>query len=381
MNEEDRRTEPALSLPKGGQGGRPPLKFALSLDHLAWTRGNAAATVAKSVRYARLADEAGFDSVWLNEDPEGWDAFAVLGALSRETTRLRLGTGVTNPFHRHPNLMAASVATLDRLTGGRAFLGLGRGQPEWYARALGIEPHPPLALLEETLDLLDQWWTPPYRAMADGPLAIHGWERSIAPVARPPIYLAAVGPKALELAGRRADGVLFNELASPAYLSWAIAHVRESAVNAGRNPDDLAFFVNPAVYVTDDPEPVLERKKEFIATVHALPGMDRLLETPGFDVAGIVTSVRQAMKTEEVLKRGGGFPDLRREGDLDAARRAIPTELVAHLAVVGPLGIVRDRIKTLAELGATHIFLDRRGLPGDAGAVRALMNALLDRSS
>jgi 5,10-methylenetetrahydromethanopterin reductase len=356
-----------------------PPKFALSLDHLAWTRGDAAAAVAESVAFARLADEAGFDSLWLNEDPEGWDAFAVLGALSREATRLRLGTGVTNPFHRHPNLIAASVATLDRLSGGRAFLGLGRGQPEWYARALGMAPHSPLALLEETLDLLGQWWTPPYRAAADGPLTIHEWERSIVPLARPPIYLAAVGPKALELAGRRADGVLFNELASPEYLARAIARVRESAIRAGRDPADLAFFVNSAVYVTDDPEPVLERKKGFIATVHALPGMERLLETPEFDVSGIVRNVRQAMKTEEILKRGGGFPDLRREGDLAAARRAIPTELVAHLAAVGPLPVVRDRLKTLTELGATHIFLDRRGLPADADAVRALMGSLSTR--
>jgi hypothetical protein len=113
--------------------------------------------------------------------------------------------------------------------------------------------------------------------------------------------------------------------------------------------------------------------------VHALPGMERLLETPEFDVAGIVRNVRQAMKTEEILERGGGFPDLRREGDLAAARRAIPTELVAHLAAVGPLPVVRDRLKTLIELGATHIFLDRRGLPADAGAVRALMGSLSTR--
>jgi alkanesulfonate monooxygenase SsuD/methylene tetrahydromethanopterin reductase-like flavin-dependent oxidoreductase (luciferase family) len=353
-----------------------PLKFALSLDHLAWTRGDPAAAVAESVAFARLADEAGLDSLWLNEDPEGWDAFAVLGALARETAHVRLGTGVTNPFHRHPNLIAASVATIDRLSDGRAFLGLGRGQPEWYAHALGIAPHSPLALLEETLDLLDQWWTPPHRASADGPLPIHEWERSIVPIARPPVYLAAVGPKALELAGRRADGVLFNELASHEYLTEAITRVRDAARNAGRDPAALAFFVNPAVYVTDDPEPVLERKKGFVATVHTLPGMERLLSTPAFDVPAIVDRVRRAMKTDEVLARGGGFPELRREGDLAAARRAIPTELIAHLAAVGPISVIRNRLRTLAEIGATHVFLDRRGLPSDIAAVQALVGQL-----
>lgn len=353
-----------------------PLKFVLALDHLAWTRGDPVVAVSRTVGDARLADEAGFDSLWLNEDPEGWDAFACLGALSRETTRVRLGTGVTNPFHRHPNLIAASAATIDRLSSGRAFLGLGRGQPEWYAHALGITVHSPLALLEETMTLLRQWWAPPHRASANGPLAVRGWERSIVPLGSPPIYLAAAGPKALALAGRLADGVLFNELASPEYLRDAIARVRSQAVESDRDPDALAFFANPGTFVTDDPEPVLERKKGFIATVLALPGMDRLLTTAEFDVPAIIDRVRRVMKTEEILARGGGFPDLRREGDLAAARRAIPTGLVAHLAAVGPLPIVRERLRTLAELGATHIFLDRRGLPADASAVRKLLRDL-----
>jgi alkanesulfonate monooxygenase SsuD/methylene tetrahydromethanopterin reductase-like flavin-dependent oxidoreductase (luciferase family) len=350
-----------------------PLRFCLALDHLDWTRRIVGTAVERTVRFARLADEAGLDSVWLNEDPEGWDAFAVLGALARETARVRLGTGVTNPYHRHPNLIAASAATLDRLTNGRAFLGLGRGQPEWYARALGVAPLGPLPLLEETIDLLEQWWSPPHRAAAEGPLPVRDWERSIAPLGRPPIYLAAAGPRALDLAGRRADGVLFNALASPEYLAEAIARVRASAAAAGRDPGKLAFFANPVAHVTDDPEPELERKKGFIATVHALPGMERLLETPGFDIASIVANVRRAMKTEEILGRGGGFPDLRREGDLAAARRAIPTELVAHLAAVGPLPVVRERLHSLAAIGATHVFLDRRGLPPDATDLRRLV--------
>jgi 5,10-methylenetetrahydromethanopterin reductase len=352
------------------------LKFCLALDDLDWTRGNPATAVSRTVAYARLADEAGFDSVWLNEDPEGWDAFAVLGALSRETTRVRLGTGVTNPFHRHPNLMAASAATLDRLSGGRAFLGIGRGQPEWYARALGIAPLSPLPLLEETVELLEQWWSPPHRATAEGPLSVREWERSITPLGQLPIYLAAAGPKALDLAGRRADGVLFNALASPEYLAVAIGRVRASAAAVGRAPNGLAFFVNPVAHVTNDLESELERNKGFIAIVHALPGMERLLETPGFDIPAIIERVRRAMKTEEILSRGGGFPDLRREGDLAAARRAIPTELVARLAAVGPLPVVRDRLRALAAIGATHVFLDRRGLPPDAGDVGRLIGEL-----
>ena len=300
-------------------------------------------------------------------------AFAVIGAIARETTSIRLGPGVTNPFHRHPNLIAASVATVDRLSDGRAFLGLGRGQPDWYGRALGVPPYPPLDLLAETFDLLDQWWTPPHRASASTPIPVNDWQRSIVPERRPPIYLAAAGPKALQLAGQRADGVLFNELASVEYLTTAISRVRESALTTGRDPDHLHFYVNPALHVTDEPESVLERKKGFIATVYSLPGMEQLLASSHFDVAEIMKQVRGAMRTDEILSSGGGFPDLRTYGDLAGARKAIPTQFVAELAAVGSLEYVRHRVKELTAIGATHIFVDRAGLPSIIEAARSLI--------
>ncbi|HEY8447176.1 MAG TPA: LLM class flavin-dependent oxidoreductase [Thermomicrobiales bacterium] len=349
------------------------MQFSLAIDHRDWVRSAGADGVAATFRLAELADRAGFDSLWINEDPDGWDAFAVLGAIAARTERIRLGTGVVNPFGRHPNLIAASVATLDRLAPGRAFLGLGRGQPEWHERALGVAPHSPLALLEETATLLDQWWSPPYRANAGEPIPVRNWERSIHPTTRPPRYLAAVGPKALNLAGRRFDGVLFNEMASDAFLRKAIATVKDAAMSVGRDPGQLRFFANPAVTVTDDPEPVYERKKVGIALIHALPGMDRLLDVPGYDIEGMMRDVRRVMRVDEILAEGGGFPELRERGNLSAARALIPTDLVSQLVVVGPLPYVRRRLAELANFGVTDVFLDRRGLPRDQDQLRQLL--------
>lgn len=355
------------------------LRFCLAIDHGEWRRANTRDPAAAVLALAALADQIGLDSLWLNEDPDGWDAFAVLGAAAAVTSRIRLGPGVTNPYQRHPNLLAASVATLDRLSHGRAFLGLGRGQPEWHTVGLGLPPYPPLALLEETARLLDQWWTPPFRASATGPIRVQDWERSVHPETRPPRYLAAAGPKALRLAGRLFDGVLFNELASVPFMRQAIATVRQAAIEAGRDPASLSFFANPAVIVTDDPEPVLERKKALIATVYVLPGMERLLDVPGFDVPGLVARLRATMRVDEVLARGGGFPELRRAGDLAAARAQVPTGLVAQLAIAGTLDSVRSRLAGLEAIGITHVFLDRHGLPRDPEAARSLLAMLQQR--
>lgn len=348
------------------------MRFALALDDGSWARGASAEQV---LELARRADAGGVDSLFLTEDPDGWDAFAMLGALSRQTSRIRLGTGVVNPYHRHPNLIAASVATLDRLAPGRLVLGLGRGQPEWYERALGMERGKPLTRLKETILLLRQW-------ESSGVASIHGefqidhWIRKMHPAQQVPVYIAAAGPKALSLAGQMADGVYFNMLATPDYLAGAIRQVRTAALDAGRDPDALAFVAHPGVRVTDDPARVLRARKRFIATVLVLPGMDVLLQNPELDLPPVMRAVRSAMKVDEILARGGAFRDLAREGDIEAAVAAIPDALVARGSAVGPLDVVRQRIAEFAAAGVTDLVFDTAGLPDSADGIRALIDDL-----
>ncbi len=364
-----------------------PLRFCLALTHGRWAgASDPRAEVARTLAQGRLADEAGLDAILVSEDPDGWDAFAVLSALAGSTERIRLGTGVTNPYLRHPNQIAAAVSTLDRLSGGRAFLGLGRGQAEWYARSFGMATGKPLAVLEETVELLRAWFQPPHRANGHGVsgqpphFPIDDWERGVGPLQENlPIYLAAVGPKALALTGRIADGLIINDLASPAFIGRAIADMRREAEAAGRDGSTLAVFLRGGITTTDKPEPILERRKTTIAMIHALPGMEPLLETPGFDHEAIIAEVRRHMRTGEILARGGGFADLRRAGDLEAAKAVIPTELVARLALVGPARELRERLGTLAELGVTHVFLSPPGPSVSADDLAKTMATLTPR--
>lgn len=350
------------------------MRFCLSIDHGEWSRGDPATAVERTLAFARLADEAGLDSIWLNEDPDGWDAFAVLGAMSRETASVRLGAGVTNLYHRNPNLIAASVATVDQLSGGRAFLGLGRGQPEIYDRIFKLDVDHPLQKMEDGLALLRQWWSQERTAIGHG---LGGpWQRFVGPVQQPPVYIAAVGPKALQFAGQHADGVLFNELATPDFVRWAVGVAAEAAVIANRNPQALRFFVNPATTVTDDPESVLEAKKAFMVMVHALPGMDRLLMSPDWDVSAIMADVRDAMRTEEILDRGGFFAAMRQSGDLARARAAIPLGLVEAASAIGSADYVRHRLGLYRDAGATDFFVNRRGMPRDPDVLLSMLSSI-----
>lgn len=336
------------------------LRFCLDFGPLAWARDRSPDAVRRTLDVARAADTAGIDAIWASEDPEGWDAFAVLGALATVTSRAALGTSVTSPYPRHPNLLAASVATLDRLSQGRAVLGLGRGQAEWHGDALGIDTGKPLAVMRETVQLLRSWWREPYRASSTpgDHFQVRDWERILGPQTSPPIYLAAAGPRGLALAGEQCDGVIFNVLTSVDTIREAIPLARKAADDAGRDSSALAFVLRTNVEVVETAlaeRKALDQAKALLALIATLPGMSKLVRVAGFDHESILAEVAALMQTEQVLASGGGFPELRRQGDLVAARQVIPDDYVRKLALVGPLPVVRAWLQELAALGITHV--------------------------
>jgi alkanesulfonate monooxygenase SsuD/methylene tetrahydromethanopterin reductase-like flavin-dependent oxidoreductase (luciferase family) len=358
------------------------VRFSLDLTHHPWTREPQAQAPRQTLATAAAADTAGIDAIWVSEDPEGWDAFAVLGALATVTGRAELGTSVTSPYPRHPNLLAASVATIDRLSAGRAVLGLGRGQVEWHRDALGVDTGEPLAALWETVELLRDWWSADRRASSppEGHFQVRDWERVIAPAREQvPIYLAAVGPRTLELAGAIGDGVIFNSLSSEAFLTTAIRRVRHAATAAGRDPAALAFILRSAVTVVTDADAerrALDRHKQLFALIAPLPGMDRLVRDDEFDVASLLRGVRSAMRTDEILYAGGGFPALRREGDLRAARELIPDALIHRLGMIGPLPLVQERLQRLADIGVTYVAVAPPAAAASVESWRRLLDEL-----
>ena len=360
----------------------PPrsLRFALDFSHHPWVKGDPAAPL-RTLQSASAADAAGIDAIWVSEDPEGWDAFALLGALAGVTERGLLGTSVTSHWPRNPNLLAAAVATLDQLSGGRAVLGLGRGQVEWHRDVLGVDTGHPLAALRETITLLRAWWEPPHVAASPpgGHFHVRDWERSIAPFHPPPIYLAAAGPQTLALAGELADGVIFNVLTSEQAMRDAISQVKHAAITAGRDPNALTFVLRTEIaLVADDATQrrALTRAKSLFALLAGFPGMGRLYQVPGYDTDALITAIRAEMRTEEVLASGGGFPTLRRTGDLAAARAAIPDDFIRALALVGTIADLAPRLATLRDLGVTCVSVTPPNDPASTTAWMELLGAL-----
>ena len=150
-------------------------------------------------------------------------------------------------------------------------------------------------------------------------------------------------------------GIIFSASTSPSSCGWN--SMAPTAADAGRDPEAMSFIARCQVTITNDPEALYEKRKTTVAMIHSLPGMERLLQSDSHDINQVMADVRKAMRVDTVLDRGGAFSELRREGDLEAARAAIPTSLMSELVVAGDIASVRKQLTDLANIGVTHVFL------------------------
>ncbi len=160
------------------------------------------------IALAQAAEAAGFDQLWVSHDLFLRSALVILPAVAQATTRLEIGAGILNPYTVHPAEIAMFAATMDELSGNRFNLGLAAGAGE-FLKWVGIEQAEPLAAMRETVLAVRRLLAGERVALA-GRFLRWGEEAYLrfAPPRVTPIYLGAMGPKMLALAGELADGVL-----------------------------------------------------------------------------------------------------------------------------------------------------------------------------
>jgi 5,10-methylenetetrahydromethanopterin reductase len=148
------------------------------------------------------AEELGFDEVWVADEGVMREPSVVLAAAAVRTTRIRLGVGITTPLLRHPGALAATWATIDELSGGRAMLGLGVGGDLSLA-PFGIAPERPVGLIRDAIRTV--------RAVTE---RVDGSAYTVpahaAPARRVPVFVASKGAQINRMASREADGVLLS---------------------------------------------------------------------------------------------------------------------------------------------------------------------------
>lgn len=311
-------------------------------------RGLAVASYDEMRRVAGLAEDLGFDSVWLCDHfltlapdayvedagipgggahgPRGGEPRSVpllecwttLSALARDTRRLRLGTSVLCHSYRSPSLLAKMGATLDVISGGRLDLGLGAGWFEREYRAYGV-PFPRIgeriAQLAEGIEVIRRMWTEPYPTFQGRHYAITGAVCDPRPVQwpHPPIWIGGEGDRVHRLAARAADGVNVRWW-GPERIASREAYLDAACREFGRDPGTLERSVTALMIADRDTARAAATRERFAV----IPAEGHVAGTPGECVARLRRYVEAGVR--HVLLT---IPDVASSEGLELAGREV----------------------------------------------------------
>lgn len=288
-----------------------------------------------AAKIAKEAEDLGYSSLWVAEFA-GPDAIMTLTYHAMHTSRILLGTGVLPIQIRTPAVMGMAFLTLNEISGGRAIAGIGVSSPGLVETSHGASYRKPVTAMREYVRILRQFFTEG-RAKFEGEiyrtnlrLGMH-----LTQTQRPRIYMAALNPPMVKLAGQVADGVLFN-FCPPEMVADRIKIVRDAAAVAGRNPDDVDIAMYAFMYVMEDRAAALKNLKGFISNYAFLPNYDRMFSSFGFGEE--LAEVRRLVKS----------------GKRDTAYQAISDASAYRLAAFGSFDAGREWVARCRAAGVTH---------------------------
>ncbi len=293
------------------------------------------------VELARLADGLGFSSIWTFDSVVLWqEPFVIYPRILEATSRVTVGTMVTNPRSRDWSVTASLYATLNDMFANRTICGIGRGDSA--VRVVGEGP----TTLEELAAAIRT-----IKALAEGhEVQLHGHAVRI-PWVRDGslrVWMAAYGPKALDVAGREADGLIL-QIADPFVIEWAIGRFRAAAKEAGRDVDALTVCAAAPAYVGNDLAHQRDQCRWFGGMVgnHVADLVTRYGKESGA-VPRELTAYIQGRKGYDYAHHG-------RVGNPDT--EFVPDEIVDRFCVLGTADEHRAKLAQLEALGVDHFAL------------------------
>jgi 5,10-methylenetetrahydromethanopterin reductase len=297
--------------------------------------------------YAAKVEAAGFDFMWMPDTPllAGlWrDVYMHLTCAALETKKMRLGPGVTNPITRHPVAVGSAIVTLDEVSNGRADLVVGTGFSSAYI--IGKKAAT-LKLMRESTEM--------WRGVFSGARTeLGGLEIELKPPHPDlPIYLAGSGPKALQLAGEVANGVLIMVGAAPGCVEWALEQVEIGMARGGRKREDVRRMLVVNACVDDDKDRAIDLMRPCVGNLCKSRNVEELFNRAGLTVPDIPTGGKPP------------YPDLGHAVDWEEAKRFssyVPDEAVEAMIAVGSADEVADHVRSLTALDIDAIWFRDEG--------------------
>lgn len=281
-----------------------------------------------AVKYARRAEELGYDSVWMVE-LWGANAFVELTQIATQTTSIEVGTAIANVFSRSPAVLAMSAASLHQISGGQFRLGLGVSTPKVIEDLHGMQFDRPVRRAHETLEII--------RAFTDSDTASVEYQNQLFEVAGfpplgvdIPIYHAALGPANRRVVGRLADGWIPHNIPF-SELEATFETIAETANERERDPRNITVAPYVPVAVADNEGDARDAIRGHLAYyVGSGKGYERAVSSVFPDVAERVATDWRA-------------------GNRSAAKAAVTDEMVDALSIVGTPPTASERFQTFLD--------------------------------
>ncbi|MFI9341027.1 TIGR03842 family LLM class F420-dependent oxidoreductase [Streptomyces sp. NPDC052773] len=293
------------------------------------------------VSLMKRAERNGFRYGWTFDSAVLWqEPFVIYSQILANTQKLTIGPMVTNPGTRTWEVTASTFATLNDMFGNRTVCGIGRGDSAM--RVAGRKPNT-LARLGEAIDVIRDL-AEGREAVVDGKPVRIPWIRN----GKLPVWMAAYGPKALALAGQKADGFIL-QLADPFLTEWMVRAVRDAAEAAGRDPASITICVAAPAYVSDDLAHARDQCRWFGGMVgnHVADLVSRYGEHSGL--------VPEALTAYIKARQGYDYSHHGRAGN--PSTDFVPDEIVDRFCVLGPASAHVEKLSTLRELGVDQFAL------------------------
>lgn len=287
------------------------------------------------VGFARKAEALGFTHAYTFDSHVLWqEPYVIHSAMLAATSTLTVGPMVTNPGTRDWTVTASVFATLNEMYGERTVCGIGRGDSAM--RVIGY-PSCNLATLEEAMDVI--------KGLAEGGEVDYNGTRQTFPWCDGgslPMWMAAYGPKALALCGRKADGFIL-QLADPQIAAWTIGAVRRAAEEAGRDPDSITICVVAPAYVGDD----IAHQRDQVRWFGGMVG-NHVADLVGrYGTDG--TAVPQALTDYIEGRKGYDYSEHGRAGAEHT--EFVPDEIIDRFCILGDEAAHIARLEELRDLG------------------------------
>ncbi len=223
-------------------------------------------SIKEMVELARLADQVGMESIWMSDHLCFRDSLTSSMAFLATTKKITVVPAPLSPYSRHPIVSAMAIATMEEFAPGRVAATAGTGNAA-AMEEVGIHVTRPLKTMREYMEVLRSFLSGQTVNFQGDVFRVNGAKMGFAPSARIPLYMTAVKPKMLRLAGELGDGVLLSAGCAPKYIARCVEEIRGGAESSGKpiSNTDVAGFITASV--SEDAREAIDASKTFLAYI------------------------------------------------------------------------------------------------------------------